>query len=87
VYRFNPVPDSLTQEESKHILGGQANLWTEYIPTPEHSFYMMFPRLDAMAEVLWTNPEKKNYENFVQRLDRQFERYTNSGINHSKNIY
>jgi len=87
VYRFNPIPDSLTMEESKHILGGQANLWTEYIPTPEHSFYMMFPRLDAMAEVLWTNPEKKNYEDFVHRLDRQFERYSNSGINHSKNIY
>ncbi len=87
VYQFIPVPDSLTADEAKHILGGQANLWTEYIPTPEHSFYMMFPRLDAMAEVLWSKPENKNYEDFVRRLDKQFARFDNAGINYSKNIY
>jgi hexosaminidase len=87
VYQFIPVSDSLTDEEAKHILGGQANLWTEFIPTPEHSFYMMFPRLDAMAEVLWSIPENKNYDDFVRRLDKQFARYDNAGINHSKKIY
>jgi hexosaminidase len=87
VYQFNPVPDTLTSEEAKHILGGQANLWTEYIPTPEHSEYMLFPRLDAMAEVLWTMPENKNYDDFLKRLTRQFERYDNAGINHAKKIY
>jgi len=87
VYQFSPVPDSLTAEEAKHILGGQANLWTEYIPTPEHCFYMMFPRLEAMAEVLWTSPENKNYEDFLRRLGPQFVRYENAGINFSGNIY
>jgi len=85
VYEFEPVPETLTAEESKHILGGQANLWTEYVPTPEHSMYMFFPRLEAMAEVLWTMPANKNYEDFQKRLGRQFERYENSGVNYSKN--
>jgi hexosaminidase len=87
VYQFEPVPDTLTSEEAKHILGGQANLWTEFVPTPEHSEYMLFPRLDAMAEVLWTMPANKNYDDFLKRLARQFERYDNAGINYSKKIY
>jgi len=87
VYAFEPVPDTLTAEESKHILGGQANLWAEFVSTPEHSFYMLFPRLDAMAEVLWTLPANKNYEDFQKRLVRQFERYDNAGVNYSKKVY
>jgi hexosaminidase len=87
VYKFEPVPDTLNAEERKHILGGQANLWAEYIPTPEHAEYMLFPRLEAMAEVLWTLPANKNYDDFQKRLVRQFERYDNSGINYSKNVY
>ncbi len=87
VYQFNPVPESLTSEEAKHILGGQANLWAEYIPTPEHSFYMIFPRFNAMAEVLWARPENKNYDDFLRRMESQFKRMDNAGINHSKTIY
>ncbi len=87
VYEFDPIPDSLSASDEKHILGGQANIWTEYIPTPEHCFYMMFPRLDAMAENVWTLPENKNYDNFLTRLDRQFERYGFAGTNYCKKLY
>jgi hexosaminidase len=87
VYNFNPVPEELAVDEVKHILGGQANLWTEYVPTPDHSDYMTFPRLDAMAEVLWTAPENKNFADFQRRLNRQFERYENAGINYAKSSF
>lgn len=87
VYRFNLIPSELTADEAKHILGGQANLWTEYIPTPEHSEYMLFPRLEAMTEALWTKEENKNYEDFLTRLQKQFERYESAGIHYSRNIY
>jgi hexosaminidase len=87
VYEFNLIPKELTADEAKHILGGQANLWTEFIPTPEHSEYMLFPRLDAMTEALWSMPENKNYQDFLIRLNRQFERYDNAGIKYSKKVY
>lgn len=67
VYSYNPVPDSLTTEQKKLILGVQANVWTEYIPTPEHTEYMIYPRLLALAEVGWTVPENKSYPDFHQR--------------------
>ena len=57
VYEFDPVVDSMTPEEAKHVLGGQANLWAEYIPTTKQSEYMIFPRLAAMAEALWSPKE------------------------------
>ncbi|BEG98977.1 glycoside hydrolase family 20 protein [Bacteroides sedimenti] len=67
VYSYNPVPDSLTAEQKKLIMGVQANLWTEYVPTPEHAEYMIYPRLLALAEVGWTAPENKSYPEFRQR--------------------
>ena len=68
VYSFEPAPDILTPEQKKHILGAQANLWTEYIKTPEHVEYMLLPRLAALSEVQWMQHEKKNYENFCHCL-------------------
>ena len=62
VYNFEPVADELADEEKKHILGAQANVWTEYIGTPEHVEYMMVPRMAALAEVQWMMPEKKSYQ-------------------------
>lgn len=87
VYDFILIPEELTADEAKHILGGQANLWAEFVPTPEHAEYMLFPRLEAMTEALWTKQENKNYDDFMKRLSRQFERYDNAGINYSKNVY
>jgi len=87
VYDFGLVPEELTAEEAKHILGGQANLWSEFVPTPDHAEYMLYPRLEAMTEALWTMQSNKNYDNFLKRLNRQFERYDYAGINYSKNVY
>ena len=66
VYSYEPVDKSLTPEEAAHIIGVQANLWTEYIPTYSQLEYMELPRLAALSEVQWTLPEKKNYDNFLQ---------------------
>ncbi|REJ85026.1 MAG: beta-N-acetylhexosaminidase [Bacteroidetes bacterium] len=87
VYGFEPVPDALSKSEAKHILGAQANVWTEYISTPEHVEYMIFPRMAALAEVVWTNAELKNYESFANRITSQFKMLDFFGINYSKAIY
>ena len=58
VYLYNPVPAELSVDEAKHILGAQANLWTEYVLTPAHAEYMILPRQLALAEVLWTGPRR-----------------------------
>ena len=70
VYSYNPVPQKLTAEESKRILGVQANLWTEYIATEQHVEYMLYPRLLALAEVAWTQPENKSWEDFRLRVNK-----------------
>ena len=66
-YDFNPVDPSLTKQELKHLLGVQANLWTEYVPTPEHAEYMYYPRTFAVAETGWSRAEDKNYNKFRPR--------------------
>lgn len=68
VYNYNPIPETLTKEQTKYILGAQANVWTEYLKTPEDVEYMTFPRAAALAEIVWTSPYKKNYSNFISRL-------------------
>ena len=69
-YSYNPVPvDSLTAEESKHILGVQANTWTEYIKDEKHLEYMMFPRALAVAEIGWTPQEDRSWEDFKPRMN------------------
>ena len=75
VYSYEPVPESLTQEEAKHILGAQANLWTEFIPTPEHAQYMTLPRMAAIAEVAWSPKEGKEWTDFARRIGQQIRRY------------
>ena len=87
VYSFNPIPDELTPEQSTHILGAQANLWTEYIPTPEQVEYMTLPRLAAMSEAQWCAPEKKDYSNFLTRLPRLLDLYEKLGYNFAKHIF
>lgn len=70
VYGYNPVPvDSLTEEEGKHILGVQANTWTEYINDERHLEYMMFPRALAVAEVGWTPQERRDWQDFKSRMN------------------
>lgn len=67
VYGYEPVPDSLSADEAKLMYGVQANLWTEYIPTEEHAEYMLYPRAIALAEVAWSKPENKSWEDFHRR--------------------
>lgn len=67
VYGYEPVPDSLSADEAKLMYGVQANLWTEYIPTEEHAEYMLYPRSIALAEVAWSKPENKSWEDFHRR--------------------
>lgn len=68
VYSFNPIPRGLLPKEQKHILGGEATLWTEYVSTEAQVEHQLFPRLAAMAEALWTKPKNKNFKDFKKRL-------------------
>ncbi|PNS08708.1 family 20 glycosylhydrolase [Solilutibacter silvestris] len=71
VYDFEPVPDGLSAEQAAHIIGGQGNLWTEYLKTPQTQQYMLFPRSLALAEVLWSPKGARDWNGFVQRLPAQ----------------
>lgn len=87
VYEFDPVVDSMTIEQKQHVLGGQANLWSEYIPTSSHSEYMLFPRLIGLAEVLWTPEKKQDWKDFSGRLQQMFPRLEFMGINYACSAY
>ena len=84
VYDLEPIPPQLAPEFHRHILGAEANLWTEYVSTPQHLEYMAFPRLCALAEVAWTPAEKKQYNDFCTRLPRLLARLDVLGINYRK---
>lgn len=87
VYNFNPIPKELNKEESKYILGAQGNLWTEYIPDEKQVEYMVFPRMIAMSEVVWSNPKKKSYEDFISRLEHFHKRLGALNINYANHLY
>ncbi|HUC79364.1 MAG TPA: family 20 glycosylhydrolase [Flavisolibacter sp.] len=72
VYNYEMIPKELTPTEAKRIVGGQGNLWTEYIPTEQRADYLYMPRLTALAENLWSG--KKNYSSYLQRLNTHYER-------------
>lgn len=80
-YSYDPAPDSLAPDVRKMILGVQGNVWAEYITTPEHMDYMVWPRLLAIAEVGWTNPEHKSYPEFRQRALHNIEFLRSRGYN------
>lgn len=86
VYNFEPIPAILTENERKHIIGAQANLWREYIKTDEQVEYMVLPRLAALSEVLWTEADKKDYPRFRERLSDFLSVYTMLNYNHAKHI-
>lgn len=84
VYNYEPVPAILSAEERKYIWGAQGNLWSEYIASPAKAAYMLFPRLDALSEVLWSPAGKRDFSGFNKRLKTQFKRYDMLKINYSK---
>ena len=87
VYAYEPMPDSLTAEEARHILGVQANLWTEYIQTTSHAEYMALPRMAAVAEVAWTPGEGRSWDDFARRVPAMFHRYKALGYNFARSGY
>ncbi len=87
VYSFEPAPDILSEEEKGHILGPQANLWTEYIKEPEHVEYMILPRLAAMSEVQWMDANKKDYEEFLERLPRLISHYNKLDYTYATHVF
>ncbi|HNU15721.1 MAG TPA: family 20 glycosylhydrolase, partial [Chitinophagaceae bacterium] len=84
VYAYEPIPKELNEEEGKYVLGAQANLWAEYIKNTKKVEYMIFPRMAALSEVLWSKKENKNWNDFEKRLMTQFKRYDLWKGNYSK---
>lgn len=82
VYSFDPIPPALSEEEAKHILGGQANEWTEWIPTPERAEVLIWPRITAMSEVLWTPKSDQNLDDFLARMPSIFDRLDRMGTHY-----
>jgi len=83
-YHFNPVPPGVNPEM---ILGGQGNLWTESVPNERHAEYMTWPRALALAEVFWSPQERKNWTDFIGRMEAQFKRFDAAEINYSRSAY
>ncbi len=84
VYNFNPIAPEISAEGAKHILGGQANLWTEFVPNFKHLEYMAFPRIAALAEAVWSPKEVKNWDDFSRRIKLFMKRYDQLGINYAQ---
>jgi hexosaminidase len=92
VYNFDPKPPGISAADSKNIIGGEACLWTEFIKTPEHAEYMAFPRMLALAEVLWSRPaassfadrqqNARDFEDFTRRLLFEFPRLDKANVNY-----
>jgi hexosaminidase len=82
VYSYNPLPAALNPEEKEHILGAQANMWTEYIADSRQLEYMLFPRLFALAEVVWSPQSARKYPDFLQRVPPQLARLKRQGVNY-----
>jgi hexosaminidase len=82
VYAFDPIPTELERQFTKHILGAQAQLWTEYMKEPRKVEYMAFPRLTALSEVVWTPVEGKDYSRFLVRLRTHLERLKALDVNY-----
>jgi hexosaminidase len=86
VYAYNPTPSVLSNKEAKYILGAQGNIWTEHISTFKQVEYMSIPRMCALAEVLWTKPENKNYADFIIRLKNHSAYLNTRKVNYAKHF-
>jgi hexosaminidase len=84
VYSFEPVPAELEPQYAKHVLGAQGQLWSEYLPTPRQVEYMAFPRMTALAEVVWSPKERKAFADFRRRLDVHLRRLDGMRVNYRK---
>jgi hexosaminidase len=87
VYNYRPIPNELVPEQTKYILGAQGNVWTEYMKNPRKIEYMIFPRMSALSEVVWTKPETRNWASFEKRMQTQYNRYRLWGTNFSTGYF
>lgn len=87
VYSFNPRQGIDDKKQASHVLGGQGNLWSEYVPTTSHSEYMIYPRLAALAEALWTPQQVKSWANFSSTIPSFFQRLDALGVNYARSAY
>ena len=87
VYDFDPVPPGIATNQAPHILGLQANVWTEHIRTEERIAYMTFPRAAAVAEIGWSAPAQQDWQGFVRRLPSEFARYRALGLHYSDDVF
>ena len=87
VYAYEPIPDTLSQELGTHILGVQANLWAEYIKTPEHQEYMLLPRMAALSEVQWCDRGSREWTRFAGALPHIVDIYERMGYNYSPVVF
>jgi hexosaminidase len=83
VYSYEPIPAELNEEQGKLVLGAQANVWTEYMIDGRDVEYMTFPRIAALAEVVWSPKDSRNWSDFSKRMDAQYQRYQKSDINYA----
>jgi hexosaminidase len=86
VYSFNPIPEELTADEAKYVLGAQGNVWTEYMKTSDKVEYMVFPRILALSEVVWSKPDSRDYDNFLQRVVKFNKRLDHIGVNYANHL-
>lgn len=87
VYSFNPLPEELTVDEQKYIIGVQANIWCEYVKSEQHLQHMVLPRMAALCEVQWTKEENKDYSDFLIRVSKLAKLYDMLGYNYAKHIF
>jgi hexosaminidase len=84
VYSYEPVPQELSAEQKKRILGAQGNVWTEYMSNPQKVNYMIFPRLTALSEVMWSPASSRNWSDFQKRMAPQLKRYDLWGVHYNR---
>jgi hexosaminidase len=87
VYDYNPIPSTLNADEAKYILGAQANVWTEYIPSTKQVEYMAYPRAAALSEVLWTGKQRPGFEDFKERLRTHFNFLDTLNVHYAPAIF
>jgi hexosaminidase len=87
VYSFEPTPPELTADETVHILGAQGNVWTEYILDAKHVEYMTYPRAIALAEVVWSRAELRDFDDFADRLAKHTARLDRLGVNYANHLF
>ena len=83
VYSYEPVPDDWSEQEKRHVIGVQANVWCEYMPEERIRQYQVLPRLAALSEVQWTAASRKSYSDFLERLPRLLQLYDAAGYHYA----